>query len=129
MNVATRELVRNRARNRCEYCALHQDHSPLAPLQIEHVIPRKHGGSDHESNLALACIDCNLHKGSNIAGYDLESGVLTGLFHPPQHDWTDHFMFDGAILVGTTAIGRTTMVVLALNSGERVELRKMLGEL
>ena len=62
----TRTKVRERARNACEYCGLHQDDSPLAALHIEHIIPRIHGGSDDLDNLALACLDCNLHKGTNI---------------------------------------------------------------
>lgn len=68
MNQATRQLVRTRAKARCEYCQLPEANSPLAKLQIEHVRPRKHGGSDDLSNLALACIDCNLRKGVNLTG-------------------------------------------------------------
>lgn len=61
-----RAQVRERAQNACEYCQLHQDDSPLAALHVEHVIPRVHCGSDDVENLALACIDCNLHKGTNL---------------------------------------------------------------
>jgi 5-methylcytosine-specific restriction endonuclease McrA len=68
IDAATRRLVRERAGNRCEYWRLHQDHSPLAGLQIDHINPRKDGGTDDIENLALACIDCNLSKSSNIAG-------------------------------------------------------------
>jgi 5-methylcytosine-specific restriction endonuclease McrA len=76
MDAATRNFVRQRAENRCEYCGLHEDLSPLAALHVEHIRPKKHGGSNAEDNLALACIDCNLHKGTNIAGYDPETQVL-----------------------------------------------------
>ena len=62
MDAATRRLVRARAGNRCEYCGLPQDESPLAALQIEHVIPKKHGGTDDPDNLALACIDCAISR-------------------------------------------------------------------
>lgn len=54
MTPATKALIRRRAGGRCEYCRLHQDDSPLAPLHIEHVIPRQHGGADSPENLALA---------------------------------------------------------------------------
>lgn len=64
MDAATRNLVRRRAGDRCEYCGLRQELSPLAALHMEHVRPKKHGGSDDPDNLALACVDCNLHKGS-----------------------------------------------------------------
>jgi hypothetical protein len=112
IRAATRKQVRTRAGNACEYCGLHQEHSPLASLQIEHVIPRKHGGDDDLGNLALACVDCNLSKGSNIAGLDPITGETTELFHPRRQPWGDHFRWQGVHLVGTTAIGRTTIGVL-----------------
>ena len=77
MTAATRTLVRRRAADRCEYCRLHQDDSPLAALHIEHIRPRKHGVTDHESNLCLACIDCNLRKGPNLTGIDPGTGAVT----------------------------------------------------
>lgn len=60
MDAPTRRIVRKRRADRCEYCRLPQDLSPLASLQIEHIIPRKHKGTDDLDNLALACKDCNL---------------------------------------------------------------------
>ena len=77
-----RARVRERAQNACEYCHLHQDDSPLATLHIEHIIPKIHGGSDDIDNLAVACIDCNLHKGTNLTGIDPETNALAELFHP-----------------------------------------------
>lgn len=123
MDEATRRLVRERAGNRCEYCGLSQDQSPLAALHIEHILPKKHGGTDSLENLALACIDCNLHKGCNIAGLDPETGALIELFHPRQHLWSSHFEWQGQVIVGKTPIGRTTAQVLQLNSEDRLELR------
>src|SRR2546430_9278020 len=66
MSPALRAQVRERAGNRCEYCQLRQEDSPLAALHIEPIVPRIHGGADDHDNLALACIDCNLHKGPNL---------------------------------------------------------------
>ena len=71
----------------------------------------------------MACIDCNLHKGSNVAGYDPETKQLTELFHPRRHLWTDHFKWQGVLISGTTAIGRTTVEVLRMNAEERLQLR------
>ena len=82
MSPATKAAVRERAHHRCEYCRLHQDDSPLAALHVEHIIPRVHGGTDDFENLALACIDCNLHKGTNLTGIDPETNQVTELFHP-----------------------------------------------
>ena len=81
----TKTRVRERAGNTCEYCRLHQDDSPLAVLHNEHIIPKIHGGTDDLDNLALACIDCNLHKGPNLTGIDPATGTVTELFHPRQH--------------------------------------------
>jgi hypothetical protein len=123
MDATTKLLVRERAGNRCEYCQLHQSDSPLATLHIEHIIPRKHGGSDHADNLALACIDCNLRKGPNLAGLDPETNELTELFHPRRHRWEEHFFWNEAYIVGRTAIGRTTVRVLDMNSDDQLNLR------
>ena len=128
IDAATRRMVRERAGNRCEYCRLHQDHSPLASLQIEHVNPRKHGGTDDSGNLALACIDCNLSKSSNIAGRDPQSSGIIALFDPRRDVWADHFRIDGTYIVGKTPIGRATVAVLNMNSDYQLELRATLLE-
>jgi hypothetical protein len=120
---STRARVRERAGNACEYCHLHQDNSPLAVLHIEHIIPKIHGGDDELDNLALACIDCNLHKGPNLTGIDPETETVTELFHPRHHNWGDHFAWDGIYLLGNTAIGRTTIRVLNINSEDQLALR------
>ena len=123
MAAAKRAEVRARAGNACEYCHLHQDDSPLASLHIEHIIPLIHGGSDHLDNLALACIDCNLHKGTNLTGIDPKTGQVTELFHPRRQSWREHFHWRGIYLQGRTAIGRTTIRVLSINSEDQLALR------
>ena len=126
MDAQTKQRVRERAENRCEYCGLPQEFSPLAALQIEHITPRKHGGSDDLDNLALACIDCNLSKGTNLAGLDPETGAITELFHPRRHVWSDHFEHRGPFTIGTSPIGRTTVAVLNMNSDDQLALRQFL---
>lgn len=123
MDARTRQAVRDRANHRCEYCQTRQAESPLIPLQIEHVIPRKHGGDDTLGNLALACVDCNLRKSSDLAGLDPESRALTPLFHPRTDRWDEHFAWSNLRIVGLTAIGRTTVQVLDLNSSPRLRVR------
>jgi hypothetical protein len=123
MKAGAKARVRRRARNRCEYCKLSQADSPLAPLHVEHIIPKVHGGTDDEDNLALACIDCNLHKGTNLTGIDPKTGVVKGLFHPRRERWEAHFGRRGIYIVGKTAVGRTTVRVLQINSDEQLALR------
>src|SRR6185369_12619564 len=122
-----RTQVRERAHNACEYCHLHQDDSPLAVLHVEHVIPKVHGGTDDLDNLALACIDCNLRKGTNLAGIDPQTNQLTELFHPRRQTWDEHFELQGIYLVGKTAIWRTTIRVLDMNSDDQIALRSSLS--
>ena len=119
----TRAQVRKRAQNTREYCRLHQDDSPLAALHIEHIVPKIHGGTDDPDNLALACIDCNLHKGTNLTGIDPQTNEVTELFHPRRQNWGDHFEWRGIHLMGKTGVGRTTVRVLNMNSEDQIALR------
>ena len=97
----------------------------MAVLHIEHIIPKKHLGTDELENLALACIDCNLHKGPNLTGIDPETNRVTELFHPRRHCWEDHFTRRGVYIVGTSAVGRTTVRVLRMNSDDQLALRSL----
>ena len=45
-------------------------------------------------------------------------------FNPRQKKWARHFRWDGAYLVGITAIGRATIVVLAINDPDYVDFRR-----
>ena len=100
MDAETRATVRRRAAECCEYCQRRQIDSPLIPLQIEHIIARKHGGPDSLDNLALACAECNLHKGSDLSGLDPESDQLTRLYHPRKNLWHEHFTWSGVRIIG-----------------------------
>lgn len=93
-----------------------------APFQIDHVRPQKHHGTTTADNLALACFPCNNHKGPNLAGID--TGVLVRLFNPREDQWDEHFAWEGPRLVGLTAVGRTTVDVLAINAPDRIALRE-----
>jgi 5-methylcytosine-specific restriction endonuclease McrA len=117
--------VQQRAGGRCEYCRLPEAHV-ITPFQIEHIVARQHGVGDTPGNLAYACLRCNLHKGPNLAGIDPKTKKLTKLFNPRRHKWERHFRWNGALVTGKTALGRTTVAVLAMNDPERVALRQEL---
>jgi 5-methylcytosine-specific restriction endonuclease McrA len=122
MDAATRALVRRRAGGCCEYCLAPEAHGP-ATFHIEHIVAKKHRGDSDETNLALACASCNLHKGPNLSGIDPESGTLAPLFHPRHDAWPDHFALRGALISGLTPVGRVTVLVLAMNARRQVEIR------
>ena len=105
---------------------MHQDDDLFYRFPIDHILAEQHGGQTIASNLALSCYRCNLHKGPNIAGRDPLTKTLTPLFHPRRHKWLRHFAWDGAWLDGRSAIGRTTILVLAINHPDAVALREAL---
>jgi hypothetical protein len=125
MDRALWELVWERAEARCEYCRMPQACDELT-LQVDHIVARQHGGPTNPGNLGLACYACNHHKGPNLTGIDPATGRIERLFHPRRHRWGRHFRWDGPLLVGRTAIGRTTVAVLAINLPYRVALRRRL---
>jgi hypothetical protein len=125
MDAAVRNVVRQRAGARCEYCRLPEAALDL-PLHVEHIVARQHGGADDLWNLCLACDRCNLYKGPNLTSIDPQSGALVPLFHPRQHSWREHFTFRGAEIIGLTPTGRATVRLLNMNATGRVRLRSQL---
>lgn len=101
-----RNVVRNRAKNRCEYCLSHQDYV-MGRLQIDHIQPVAKGGLDTEDNLCLACELCNQYKWTQTEAEDLETGETVALFNPRQQSWNDNFAWskEGTEIIGKTACG------------------------
>jgi len=120
-----RAEVRHRASGRCEYCGLHEG-DVYAPHEPDHIIAEQHGGPTTAENLAYACYHCNRYKGANLASVDPESGQPVFLSQPRRDTWADHFRIEGAIIVGLTAMGRTTSALLRFNTPERLESRRLL---
>ena len=119
--------VRERAGFRCEYCHVPDSPHPW-PFEIEHVIAQQHGGPTNLGNLAYTCLQCNRHKGPNLAGIDRQTSrtKLVRLFNPRLHRWSYHFEWQGGAILGRTPIGRVTVAVLALNQLVRVQMRAAL---
>ncbi|MEO0540406.1 MAG: HNH endonuclease [Cyanobacteria bacterium P01_A01_bin.105] len=119
---ALTDLIRQRARHRCEYC-----HYPellsTAPLSIDHIQPRSLGGSDEMNNLALACRRCNERRYNFTAGIDSESGIEVALFNPRRQNWPEHFIWssDSLCILGTSPTGRATCQRLDLNDERRAD--------
>ncbi len=79
----------------------------------------KHGGGTDGANLALACVECNRHKGSDLASLDPDSGMIVALFNPGSDLWGDHFEARGGRVVLRTNVGRVTVTVLRMNAPAR----------
>lgn len=108
--------VRSTAANRCGYC-LSPQRLVMARLEIEHIVPLAHGGTDAEANLWLACPLCNGHKGDRVRATDPLSGEVVPLFNPRSQTWAEHFGWvDGGLrIAGRSAIGRATVRALRLD--------------
>src|SRR5262249_38245662 len=119
-HASRRRLIWERAESKCEYCQLRQVDTSL-PHEIDHIRARKHRGPTTLNNTCLACAYCNAAKGPNAAGYDPTTDQLVALFNPRRDFWSDHFEWDGPVLIGKTPIGRATIDVLGINRPERVE--------
>src|SRR5437667_452492 len=125
MDARLEAQVWRRARNRCEYCGFPAEFTRV-PFQIDHLIAEKHRGRTVLENLALSCFFCNTFKGPNLAGVDPKTRKITRLFHPRCDRWRDHFRWDGPVLEGRTAVGRTTIQVWRINHGDAFALRDAL---
>ncbi len=127
LSEALRRQVVTRARHICEYCLLPES-AKLFTFEVDHIISEKHRGETNADNWCLSCLDCNRHKGSDIASLDPESGALVRLFNPRRDIWHEHFRLEGAQIQGLTPVGRVTVFLLRLNEAERVGERALLIE-
>ena len=126
MDTATRELVQRRASDRCEYCHMPQEATPLITFHVEHIVAKQHVDEDDDdpSWLCLACDRCNAYKGTNLTSIDPVTKQKVDLFNPREDAWLDHFEVRGAEIRGITPTGRATARLLVMNAPRRVELRE-----
>jgi hypothetical protein len=96
-----------------------------AVFHVEHIVPRKLGGSDELDNLAWACPGCNLAKTSRVRLRDPLTGQEAPVFHPRQDRWADHFTWQGYELVGVTPMGRALVAAFDLNHARRLRVRQV----
>jgi hypothetical protein len=113
------------SRGRCAYCRTATAISG-ARLVIDHIVPEAAGGPTKFDNLCLACHSCNEFKGAQVGLQDPDSHELIALFHPRRQSWSDHFCWspDGSEIIGTTSVGRATILALNLNHPLIVEARR-----
>jgi hypothetical protein len=105
-----------------------EKYSPRS-YHVDHIIPHRHGGSSDIENLAWACTRCNACKSSDIASYDSLTGDLTPFYNPRTQNWDEHFEKDGIFITGKTAIGRTTVRLLQINTQNQLDARQLLMDM
>ena len=118
-----RRQVVLRSGNRCEYCGLSQL-GQEATFHVDHVIPVAAGGATDLENLALACVSCSLSKAARLTAPDPTTGQEIRLFNPRTDSWSDHFWWDGIVVVPKTAIGRATSLRLKMNRALALLIRE-----
>ncbi|MEH2210636.1 HNH endonuclease [Nostoc sp.] len=125
ISVELRRLVTQRTSGRCEYCRIHQNFS-IYTHEVDHIIAVKHGGETTAENLALSCLSCNRHKGSDFATIDQFTQEIVPLFNPRRLVWDEHFYLENARIEGKTQIGQGTARLLQFNVPNRVLSRQVL---
>lgn len=120
-----RSFIIKRASRRCEYCLIPQDFS-IYTHEIDHIIALKHGGKTTKENLALSCLSCNRHKGSDFATLDLINDDIIRLFNPRKQVWNKHFKLKNGRIEGITQVGKATARLLKFNVPNRIIERQLL---
>ena len=120
---ALKQLIREQAVRRCEYCGVHEDDCVLSH-RPDHIVARKHGGETVLENMAWSCFWCNAHKGTDLASVDPETGRIVRLFGPRRDHWDEHFQIRDGRIIPLTAIGRVTVRLLQFNRPETVMSRQ-----
>jgi hypothetical protein len=122
-----RQIIRERAFERCEYCQCPEDFASQ-PFQIEHIVPVSLNGESVLENLAYSCGGCNGHKYNKIEAPDPADNKLAPLYNPRRDAWIDHFGWneDYSLVIGLTPTGRATVEALNLNRRGVTNIRQML---
>ena len=86
---ALRTTIIERANGLCEYCQTSQ--LIVLEIEIDHIQPESKGGLTEESNICLACPDCNSFKNDAEEAIDPQTREIVALFNPRTQSWTSHF--------------------------------------
>lgn len=122
---ALHNAVLGDAGHRCGYCQSDELLTGI-PLSTEHIIPIAAGGQTVRENLWRSCRPCNEIKGARTHADDPETGESILVFNPRTQHWNEHFRWsqDGAVMLGRTPIGRSTIQALQLNRPMLVSARR-----
>ena len=79
---------------RCTYCGID---GSQAELQIDHIIPVAKGGSNHPSNLTVACRSCNAKKSDSLKFAKPDERLIESITGSSLLNYWVHTWDDGAI--------------------------------
>ena len=127
-NEVLRIEIATRAKNKCEYCGIHEDDMFIG-FEIDHIIATKHGGGNEMENLAYSCPHCNQHKGSDLVTFIDSYDNIVLLYNPRKHNWNEHFETNRGEILAKTNIGKATIKLLKMNDVDLMILRTMLSEI
>ena len=87
----------------------------------------RHDGAltDREAPI-FACFYCHSYHAMEPVGIDPQTREMVTLFQPRRQEWSEHFRWQGATLLGRTPIGQATLQVLCLNHPDAVAVRDSL---
>lgn len=124
---AQREDISKRAGGICEYCLSPEDFSN-STFELDHIIPTAKNGETVSENLAFSCSGCNKYKSQRIEDFDEETGGKVSFYNPRKDIWSEHFAWseNSTEIIGKTAKGRVTIIILKLNRQRVVNLRRIL---
>jgi len=91
------QMIYERDNFTCQYCGLNAskdfDTWWYANFNIDHIKPRRHGGTDDPSNLALSCHTCNLYKKDSLCHSLEEAREIIGKKRQQAEKWfTRHIL-------------------------------------
>jgi hypothetical protein len=121
-----RRIVAARCEGLCEYCLIAEADTRFG-CAIDHIISEKHGGATDPANLANACMNCNVAKGTDIGSIHWESDQFLRFFNPRKDTWREHFVLRGVRIEPLTRIGAVTARILQFNDAERIKERQVLA--
>lgn len=125
ISAALRRFVKERAKDRCEYCLEPQSASAFEH-EPDHIVPVQHGGESTADNLALACVHCNRRKGPNVGSFDPKTGNLVPFYNPRLQKWKEHFRLKDGMIHPLTAEARVTVKIFRFNDAQLIEKRRKL---
>ena len=75
-NKRRQNKTRQRSQGKCGYCGCEFDGNDMAT--VDHIIPRAHGGCDHDHNKMRSCTKCNMEKADKMPNPEFEGSYKSG---------------------------------------------------